>query len=79
MKARGKRALADVIYCCKMTSVMESDGITSFLRLKAFQIHVNVCAKVQLFAGILQYNGEKLKEAEVFKCVFVVYCVLEYK
>ena len=26
--------LADVIYCCKMTSVMALDGVTSFLRLK---------------------------------------------
>ena len=26
--------LADVIYCCKMTSFMALDGVTSFLRLK---------------------------------------------
>ena len=30
------------------------------------------------FGGI-QYNGEKLEIAEYFKCVFVVYCVLESK
>ena len=31
------------------------------------------------YTGILQCNGRKLEEAEVFKCVFVVYCVLETK
>ena len=40
-------------------------------------MHVNVCDTVQLFAGFLQCNGRKLEEAEDFKCVFVVYCVLE--
>ena len=43
------------------------------------QIHVNVSDTVQLFAGIFQCNGGKLEEAEDFKCVFVVYCVLESK
>ena len=41
------------------------------------QIHVNVCDTVQLLAEIIQCNGGKLEEAEDFKCVFVVYCVLE--
>ena len=43
------------------------------------QIHVNVCDKVQLLVGILQCNVGKLEEAEDFKCVLVVYCVLESK
>ena len=30
----GKRVLADVICYSKMTSLMELDGVTSFLRLK---------------------------------------------
>ena len=42
-------------------------------------MHVNVCDTVQLLAGIFQCNGEKLEEAEDFKCVFVVFCVLESK
>ena len=54
---------------------MALDGVTSFLRLKALQIHVNVCNTVQLLAGILQCNGRKLEKAENFKCVLVVYCV----
>ena len=44
-----------------------------------FQIHVNVLDIVQLLAGILQCKGGKLEEAEDFKCVFVVDCVLETK
>ena len=33
LRARGKRALADV-YCCKMTSVIALDGVRSFFTLK---------------------------------------------
>ena len=43
------------------------------------QIHVNVLDTAKLLAGIIQCNGGKLQEAEDFKCVFVVYCVLESK
>ena len=43
------------------------------------QINVNVCDTVQLLAGFLQSNGGKLEEAEDFKCVFDVNCVLESK
>ena len=43
------------------------------------QIHVNVCDTVQLLAGIIQSNRGKLEEAEDFKCVLIVYCVLELK
>ena len=34
LKARGKRALADVNCYYKMTSIVVFDGVTSFLRLK---------------------------------------------
>ena len=71
------RALADVICYCKTTSVAALDGVTSFYACKTLQIQLNVCVTVQLLAGILQCNGGKFEEAEDFKCVFVVYCVLE--
>ena len=58
---------------------MVVDGDTSFLRLKTLHIHVNVYDTVQVLAVLLQYNGGKLEEAEDFKCVFIVYCVLESK
>ena len=41
------------------------------------QTHVNECDVVLVLVGVLQCNGGKLEEAEDFKCVFVVYCVLE--
>ena len=59
-----------------------SNGIrreTSFYTRKMLQIHVNICNTFQLLAGIIQCNSWKLEEAEDFKCVFVVYCVLESK
>ena len=62
-----------------MTSVMAFDGVTSFLRLKDIQKHVNVCEAVRHLAGFLQGNGGKLEEAEDFKSVFIVYCVFESK
>ena len=42
-------------------------------------MHVNVCDTVQLMEPFPQYNGGKLEEAEDFKCIFVVYGVLESK
>ena len=42
-------------------------------------LHVNVCDVVKVLAGVLQCNGKKLEEAEDFKSVFIVYCVLELK
>ena len=75
-EARGKRALDDVIFYCKMTSIVALDGVTSLLRLKTLYIYVNVCDAVQFLAGFLQCNGGKLEEAEDFNCFFVVYCVL---
>ena len=77
MKARGKRVQADVISYCKMTSVMAKDSVASFYAGKT--LHVNICDTVQLLAGFPQYNGGRLGEAENFKCIFVVYCVLELK
>ena len=62
-----------------MTSFMAFDGVTSFLRLKELQLHVNVCDVVKVLAEVLQCNGVKSEEAEDFECVFVVYCVLELK
>ena len=62
-----------------MASVVALEGVTSFLRLKDAAYHANVCDTVQLLAGFLQCNGGKLEEAEDFKCVFVVYCVLDLK
>ena len=55
-----------------MTSFMALDGVTSFLRLKVAR---NTRKR---FWRSLSFGG-KLEEAEDFKCVFVVYCVLESK
>ena len=71
--------LADVICYWKMTSFMMLDGVTSFLRLKNV---TNTCKRMRCslsIGGVLQCNGGKLEEAEDFKCVFVVYFVLESK
>ena len=62
--------LADVISYWKMMSFMALAGVTLFLHLKDV-------TKVLVLAGVLQCNGRKLEEAEDFKCVFIVYCVLE--
>ena len=43
------------------------------------QLHVNICNVVLVLAGVLQCNGGEMEEAEDFKFVFVVYCVLESK
>ena len=58
-KARGKRALAAVIHDVRRCNVV-------FTLENALQIHVNVCDRVQLLAGIIQCNGGKLEEAEDF-------------
>ena len=59
---------------------MVLDGVTSYLRLK---VVTNTCKRVRhsptILVGIIQCNGGKLEEAEYFKCVLVVYCVLESK
>ena len=54
-----------------ITYVTDPDKIQHYLiwvTLKTLPIHVNVCETVQLLVRFLQYNGEKLKEAEDFKC-----------
>ena len=71
--------LAGVIFSCKVTSVMTLDGVTLLYAWKTLQIRVNVCDTVKLLAGIIQCNGGKFREAQDFKCVFNVYCVLESK
>ena len=63
--------IADVICYWKLTSLVASDGV---YYSKTFQINVNLCNVVYVFAGVLQCNGRKLEEAEYFKCIFVVYC-----
>ena len=68
LKACGKRALA---------AILGLDRLTSLLRL--LHIHVNLCDTVPLLAGFVQSNERKLEEAEDFKCVFVIFCVLESK
>ena len=74
-----KRALADDIYNWNMTSVMALHSVTSFLRLKDI---TNTCKCMQhspTFGGNSSTKGGKLEEAEDFKWVFIVYCVLESK
>ena len=71
--------IADVICYWKMTSFMALDGVMPFLRLKDV---TNTCKRMRRslsMAGVLQCNGGKLEDAEDFKCVFVVHCVLESK
>ena len=66
-----------------MMSFMGLDGVTLFLRLKDV---TNTCKRMRhspTIGGIssVQWRkvGGKLEEAEDFKCVFVVSCVLESK
>ena len=62
-----------------MTPFMALDGVTLYLRLKDV---TNICKRMQHSPTIgrnIQCNGVKLEEVEDFKCVFVVYCVLESK
>ena len=62
--------LAGVICYCKMTSVLTLDGVASCLCLKEV-----TNTSVRNSPTI----GGKLEEAEAFKSVFAVYCVLESK
>ena len=55
-----------------MTSFMALDGVTSFLLLKDVII---TCKHMRRSLS----NGGEMEEAEDFKFVFVVYCVLESK
>ena len=62
-----------------MMSDMVLDGVTSFSCLKDVTKNVNVCDVIQVLAAFPQCNGGKLQDAEDFKGVFFVYCVLESK
>ena len=62
-----------------MTSIVALEGVASFLRLKDI---TNTCKPIQhspTIGGISSVQWGKLEEAEDFKCVFVIYCVLELK
>ena len=48
-------------------------------RKESNQTKKQICDTVQLLAGFPQCNGRELEEVEEFKCIFVVYCVLELK
>ena len=64
--------LADVICNLKMTSFMVLDNVTSFLRMKDV---TNINKRMQhspTIGGNFQCNSGKLKEADNYKCVFVV-------
>ena len=62
-----------------MTSVMALDGVTSFLRWKDVTYTCKYMRHTPTFGGISSVHGGKLEEAEDFKCIFVVYCVLKSK
>ena len=62
-----------------MTSFMALDGVTSLLRLKDVTITCKHMRRSQSIGGSSQCNGGEIEEAEDFKFVFVVYCVLESK
>ena len=71
--------IADVICYWKMTSFMALDGVTSFLRLKDV---TNTCKRMRRglsIGGSCSVQGGKLKEAEDFKFVFVLYCAIKSK
>ena len=62
-----------------MTSVIALDGVTSFLRLKAVTNTSKRMRHSPTIGGNSSNSGGNLEEAEDFKCVFVLYCVLESK
>ena len=71
--------LADVICYMKMMSSMMLYGTLSFLCLTDV---TNTCKRMRLslsIGGSSSVQWGELEEADNFKCVFVVYCVLESK
>ena len=70
LKARGKRALADVICYCKMASIIALDGVTSFLRLKDL---TNTCKRMQHIPTIggKAESWKMLKISNVFSSFIV--------
>ena len=79
LKARGKRVLAGINCICKMTSAVALDGVTSFLRLKYATYSCKRMRHSLTIGAIYLVQWQKLEEAGDFKCVFVVYCVLDSK
>ena len=62
-----------------MTSVYALDGVMPFLRLKE-GTNTSKHMQYSLTNGeTASMHGEKLEEAEDFKCVFLIYFVLESK
>ena len=58
-----------------MTSIfisMTLDGVTSFSRIKTYEIHVNASIIVKYVGGISSCNGGKLEKSEGYYCFFVV-------
>ena len=47
--------------------------------LERRNLYMSICDTIQLLAGFPRCNGGKLEEAEDFKCILVVYCVLKSK
>ena len=58
---------------------MTLDGVTSFSRIKTYEIHVNASITVKDVGGISSCNGGKLEKSEGYNCFLVVSCVLESK
>ena len=59
---------------------MTLDGVTSFSRIKTYEIHVNACiTKSKLLAGFLYVMAENWKNLKVLTAFFIVFCVLESK
>ena len=71
--------LADVIYYSKMTSFMVLDGVMLLLLLKGVTIVHKRMQRSLRIGGSSLVQLRKVEEAEGFKCVFIVYCVLESK
>ena len=49
---------------------MTLDDVTSFSRIKTYEIHVNACITVKIVGGISLCNGGKLEESEGSNCFF---------
>ena len=71
--------LADVICSWKMTSFIVLDGVTSFLHMRGV---TNTCKPMQSSLSIgrsYSVQWRKVERSQELKCVFVIYCVLEFK
>ena len=71
--------LADVICYLKMTSFIALDGVTPFLLFKDVTNTRKRLRRSLSIGGSSSVQWRNLEEPEDFKCVFVVYCVLESK